>query len=48
MERLRETISQYSRWNPLCIYIDRIEGHIESDFSLSIENAKSLLETIGK
>lgn len=48
MERLRETIAQHSRWQELGLYIDRMEGHLESDFSLSIENAKALLETIGK
>lgn len=48
MEKLRTTIEQYSRWKDLEIYIDRMEAHLESDFSHSIENAKALLETIGK
>lgn len=48
MEKLRETIAQYSRWQELSIYIDRMEGHLETDFSISIENAKALLESIGK
>lgn len=48
MERLRETIAQYSHWKELSIYVDRIEGHLETDFSISIENAKALLESIGK
>ena len=48
MQRLRTVIEQYSRWSDLKIYADRIEAHIKSDFSLSLENAKSLLETIGK
>lgn len=48
MEKLRATIEQYSRWKALGLYIDRIEGHLESDFSNSVENAKALLESIGK
>lgn len=48
MEKLRATIEQYSRWKGLELYIDRMEGHLDSDFSTSIENAKALLETIGK
>ena len=48
MEKLRSTIKQYNRWKDLEIYIDRMEGHLESDFSHSLENAKALLETIGK
>lgn len=48
MEKLRTTIAQYSGWQELTLYVDRIEGHIESDFSHSLENAKALLEAIGK
>ncbi|WP_027156505.1 abortive infection family protein [Methylobacter luteus] len=48
MERLRATIAQYGRWQELSLYVDRMEGHLESDFSISIENAKALLESIGK
>jgi hypothetical protein len=48
MKKLRETIEQYGRWKELEIYIDRIEGHLESDFSISVENTKALLESIGK
>lgn len=48
MEKLRATIEQYGRWKELGQYIDRIEGHLESDFSVSVENAKALLESIGK
>lgn len=48
MEKLKRTIEQYGRWTDLSIYIGRIETHIESDFSHSLENAKALLETIGK
>lgn len=48
MEKLRATITQYQRWEALTLYIDRMEGHLESDFSLAVENAKALLESIGK
>jgi hypothetical protein len=48
MEKLRETIEEYGRWKELSIYIDRMEAFLESDFSSSVSNAKSLLETIGK
>jgi hypothetical protein len=48
MEKLRATIEQYGRWKVLEIYVDRMEAHLESDFSHSLENAKALLETIGK
>jgi len=48
MEKLRATIAQYRRWKDLEIFIDRMEAHIESDFSVSVTNAKSLLESIGK
>jgi hypothetical protein len=48
MNKLKKTIEQYGRWTELSIYIGRIETHIESDFSHSLENAKALLETIGK
>lgn len=48
MEKLRATIEQYGRWKDLVIYIDRMEAHLDSDFSHSLENAKALLESIGK
>ena len=48
MEKLRAAIEQYARWKELGQYIDRMEGHLESDFSVSVENAKALLESIGK
>jgi hypothetical protein len=48
MNKLKQTIEQYGRWAELSIYIGRIETHIESDFSHSLENAKALLEAIGK
>lgn len=48
MNKLKKVIEQYGRWADLSIYIDRIEAHIESDFSHSLENSKALLETVGK
>lgn len=48
MEKFRTTLDQYHRWQPLGMYIDRIEAHLETDFSISIENSKALLESIGK
>ena len=48
MERLKKIIEQYGRWSELIIYTDRIEAHTSTDFSHAIENAKALLETIGK
>ena len=48
MERLKKIIEQYGRWSELDKYADRIEAHISADFSIAIENAKALLESIGK
>ena len=48
MEKLKKVIEEYSDWREITIYIDRIESHLEADFSHSLENAKALLETIGK
>lgn len=48
MDKLKDKISQYGRWTPINEYIIRIETHLDSDFSISLENAKALLETIGK
>lgn len=48
MNKLKKTIEQCGRWAELSIYIGRIETHMESDFSHSLENAKALLETVGK
>jgi len=48
MEKLKATLTQYSRWQPYGVYVDRMAGHLESDFSVSVENAKALLEGIGK
>jgi len=48
LERLKNIIDEYGRWNPLLIYVERIEAYLHTDFSLSLENAKSLLECIAK
>ena len=48
MQRLKKIIEQYGRWFELTTYTERIEAHTSSDFSHAIENAKALLETIGK
>ena len=48
MDKLKTVIKDYGRWSELETYIERIETHIEIDFSHSLENAKALLETVGK
>lgn len=48
MDKLKDKISQYGRWAPINEYIVRIETYLENDFSISLENAKALLESIGK
>ena len=48
MEKLRATLAQYSRWHELGTYVDRMEAHLETDFSIAVENAKAMLESIGK
>lgn len=48
MEKLRSTLVKYSRWQGLAMYVDRMEAHLETDFSISVENAKALLESIAK
>jgi len=48
MDKLRATVDQFGRWKVLEMYIDRMEAHLESDFSHALENAKALLETVGK
>ena len=48
MQRLKTILDKYSRWQPLGEYIIRIEGYSDTDFSICIENAKSLLESIAK
>lgn len=46
MQRLNVVIEQYGRWAYLKMYTERIEAHAQTDFSLSLENSKSLLESI--
>lgn len=48
MDKLKEVIKEYGRWSELTTYVDRIETHIDIDFSHSLENAKALLESVGK
>lgn len=48
MDRLKSLIQQYSRWRPLEDVIRRIEGFKDTDFSICVDNSKSLLESIGK
>lgn len=48
MQRLDGLIDQYGRWSYLKMYTDRIEAHAQTDFSLSLENSKSMLESICK
>ncbi|MDD2284896.1 MAG: abortive infection family protein [Paludibacter sp.] len=48
MNKLKTVIEEYRNWAGLSTYIDRIETHIEIDFSHSLENAKALLESVGK
>ncbi|MCB2160478.1 abortive infection family protein [bacterium] len=48
MKRLKNLIEQYGRWSDLDLYINRIETHSSSDFSISLENSKALLESISK
>ena len=48
MDKLKEVLKEYGRWTELSTYVDRIETHIVIDFSHSLENAKALLESVGK
>ncbi len=48
MDKLKKVIEEYRDWEELSTYIVRIESHIEIDFSHSLENAKALLESVGK
>lgn len=48
MEKLRLILDKHSRWQPYTFYVDRIEGYRDSDFSICVENSKSLLEGISK
>ncbi|MCB0704042.1 MAG: abortive infection family protein [Saprospiraceae bacterium] len=48
MEKLRKVFDQHGKWKDYLIYVERIEAHSQSDFSVSLENSKALLESIGK
>lgn len=48
MKKLKKVIEQYGRWVEYSMYADRIEAHVDSDFSLCVENSKSLIEGISK
>lgn len=48
MEKLKETISVHVAWRELGTYINRIETFLESDFIISVENGKALIESICK
>lgn len=48
MEKLREIITMHSGWDKINVYIERIEGSREIDFSLALENAKALVESVCK
>ncbi len=48
MEKLKKIIEHYGRWRPLEEYIQRIDAYKDSDFSISLENSKSMLESIAK
>lgn len=48
MQKIRDTLAQYSRWNALGVYVERMDAHLDTDFSTALENAKALLESIGK
>ena len=48
MDRLNQIIQEYGRWSLLSDYCNRIDTYINTDFSIAIENAKSLLESICK
>jgi len=48
MQKLKELIENHARWSALDVFVMRIEGNRDADFSTALENAKSLLESIGK
>lgn len=48
MKKLKKVIEQYGRWSVYSMYVDRIEAHVDSDFSICVENSKSLIEGISK
>lgn len=48
MDKLKNILNQYAHWSLLTVYTERIEAFLVTDFSVALENAKALLETIGK
>ena len=48
MERLKTIIENHSRWQPLSVYVRRIEGFRDTDFTLCVENSKAMMESIAK
>ncbi len=48
MERLKLILEKYSRWQSYGEYVERILLTKEEDFSVCVENAKSLIEGIAK
>ena len=48
MDKLKAVIEQYGRWQPIEEYVQRIDAFKDKDFSIAIENSKSLLESIAK
>lgn len=48
MKKLKKVIEQYGRWSVYTMYVDRIAAHVDSDFSICVENSKSLIEGISK
>ncbi len=44
----KKTLKEYGRWSKLSTYVEGIETHIDIDFRHSLENAKALLESVGK
>jgi hypothetical protein len=48
VQRIKAILEKYSRWQDYEFYVKRIEGYRETDFSICIENSKSLLEGICK
>ncbi len=48
MQKLKKVIGQYGRWSVYSMYVDRIEAHVDSDFSICVENSKSLIEGVSK
>lgn len=48
MDKLKEVILKYGRWAEYSLYVERIVNYSTTDFSLAIENSKSLVEGICK